>query len=68
MVDYINAVKRGLRDEHGFVPNGGTDSEPLFADDAMPDGVYPVNIEGRLDRVRIERGRIYCCNFEAPAP
>jgi hypothetical protein len=66
MTDYISAVKRGLRDQCGFVPTGGNDDEPLF--DNMPDGVYPVTIEGRRDRVRIEAGRIYCCNYEATAP
>ncbi len=61
-IDYINAVKRGMRDQCGFVPTGGTDEAPLFKN--VPDGVYPMTIEGRLDQVRIEGGRIYCCNFE----
>lgn len=66
MTEYISAVKRGLRDQHGFVPTGGTDAEPLF--DNIPDGLYPMDVDGRIDRVRIEAGRIYCCNFAAPAP
>ncbi len=68
MTDYINAVKRGLRDQHGFIPTGGTDIQPLFDDGAVPDGVYPMTIEGKVDRVKIEGGRIDCCNFEEAAP
>lgn len=63
MLEYIAAIKRGFRDQHGFKPTGGTDGEPLFAD--IPEGEYPMTIDGRLDRVRIENGRIYCCNFDS---
>lgn len=64
MSDYIRAVKQCLRDEHGFSPKESSDDEndPIF--DGIPDGVYPMTIEGRLDRVRIEDGRINCCNFD----
>lgn len=62
MIDYIRAVKRGLRDEHGFVPKeGSTENEPLLD---VQDGEYPMTIEGKLDRVRIVDGKISCCNFE----
>jgi hypothetical protein len=62
MTDYVRAVKRGLRDEHHFTPGvGSTDEEPLFE---IPDGEYPVTIEGKLDHVRIVNGKISCCNFE----
>lgn len=62
MTDYIAAVKRGFRDQHAFTPSGGTDREPLF--DGIPDGEYPMTIEGKVDRVKIERGKIHCCRFE----
>ena len=62
MSDYIRAVKRGLRDEHGFEPlPGSTEEEPLLK---APDGEYPMTIDGKLDNVRIENGTISCCNFE----
>ncbi len=61
MIEYINAVKRGIRDQCGVVPTGGTTDEPLF--DNVPDGVYPMVIDGKLDHVRIEAGKIFCCNF-----
>jgi len=61
MMEYILEVKRILRDEYGFVPlPGSTKAEPLLD---VPDGVYPMRIEGKLDNVRITKGKIYCCNF-----
>ena len=62
MIAYINAVKRGLRDQCGLTPTGGTEDEPLF--DNIPDGEYPMTIDGKLDKVRIKNGYISCCNFE----
>ena len=62
MTDYIRAVKRGFRDQHGIKPTGGTDYEPLFAE--IPDGEYLMTIDGKRDRVRIVGGTISCCNFE----
>ena len=65
MTDYIRAVKRELRDEHHLpVLPGGTEDDPLV--DA-PDGEYPMTIEGKLDRVRIQGGKIFCCNFDGAA-
>ena len=62
MTDYIRAVKRGLRDQHGFRPKeGSTDSEPILD---VPDGEYPMTIDGKVDKVRITDGKINCCNFE----
>ena len=63
MTEYIKAVKRGMRDQCGMKPTGGTKDEPLF--DKVPDGEYPMTIEGRLDRVRCVGGKISCCNFDA---
>lgn len=62
MIGYISAVKRGFRDQHGFTPTGGTEREPLF--DNIPDGEYPMTIEGRVDYVRIVNGGINCGNFK----
>ncbi len=65
MTDYISAVKRGLRDSHGFVSERTVGSEPIFADGQIPDGIYPVVIEGKIDYVRITGNAIHCCNYEA---
>jgi len=61
MTDYIRAVKRGLRDQHKLVPSGGTFDEPIFA--SVPDGDYPMKIDGKTDHVRIINGSIECCRF-----
>lgn len=63
MIEYINAVKRALRDQHGFKPTGGTEQEPLFADGTVPDGEYPCKINGKTDNVKLSNGRIHCCRF-----
>jgi hypothetical protein len=64
MTDYIREIKRQFRDVYHFVPNGGTEADPTFAEGSIPDGEYPMTIEGRLDRVRLEDGAIKCGNFE----
>jgi hypothetical protein len=58
VTEYIDEIQKKLITDYGFKagPNG------LPAN--VPDGVYPMKIEGKLDKVRIENGRIYCCNFE----
>lgn len=66
MTDYIRAIKRQLRDVYHCAPTGGTADEPLFA--SLPDGDYPMTIDGKLDRVRIVNGAISCGNFEEPQP
>jgi hypothetical protein len=62
MTDYIREIKRQLRDRYGFVPDGGTADDPTFS--GVPDGEYPMEIEGRLDRVKVVDCRFQCCNFE----
>ncbi len=66
MIEYTAAVKRGLRDVHGLTPTGGTDQEPTF--DNVPDGVYPMEIDGKLDRVRVADGSLFMGNFEEDSP
>lgn len=62
MIQYINEIRRQMRDVYHFVPTGGTNSEPLFNN--IPDGEYPMEIDGKMDKVRILNGGINCCNFE----
>lgn len=60
MIGYINAIKRGFRDQHNIKPTGGTDHEPLF--EHLEDGEYPMVIDGKIDYVRIKDNTIDCGN------
>lgn len=60
MTQYINEIRRQFRDKYNFTPSGGTENEPLF--DNIPDGEYPMVIEGQTDYVRMSNGTISCCN------
>lgn len=37
-------------------------TEPFF--DNIPDGDYPMTINGKLDNVKLMNGFISCCNFD----
>lgn len=60
-LEYIDAVKRGLIEQHGFPENP---AKPGCVLGEVPDGEYPMTINGKVDHVRIEAGRIHCCNFK----
>jgi hypothetical protein len=60
MTSYISEIKRQFRDKYKFVPSGGTEQEPLF--DSIPDGTYPMEIDGKMDYVVIKGDSISCCN------
>ena len=63
MTNYIQEIKRQFRDVYHFTPSSiGPGDEPLF--DAIPDGEYPMTIEGKVDHVKITDGMIHCCQFE----
>lgn len=62
MADYIREIKKQFRDKYGFTPSKTVGGEPCF--DNIPDGMYPMRIEGKLDHVKIEKGKISCCNFD----
>lgn len=62
MTQYVSEIRRQLRDVYNFTPTGGTEHEPLF--DNIPDGEYPMTIEGKVDKVRTKDNRLYCCNFD----
>jgi hypothetical protein len=63
MTDYIREIKRQFRDVYNFVPVRDEGTEPIFGEGQIPDGEYPMTIEGKLDNVRIVNGTISCCNF-----
>lgn len=62
MTDYIREIKRQFRDVYGFKPDRIEGNDMCF--DSIPDGEYPMTIEGKVDHVRITNGGISCCNFE----
>lgn len=57
---YIDEVKRQFITVYGFPENPEMPGVPL---PGVPDGEYPMTIEGKLDRVKIVNGNIDCCNF-----
>lgn len=61
MTDYIRAIKVKLRDDYGFKPSRDVGGDLCF--DNIPDGEYPMVIEGKRDFVKITNGTISCCNF-----
>lgn len=61
MLEYIRTIKRKMRDQYHMEVIGGTEDDPLVK---APDGVYPMEIDGRLDKVEIKNDRIFCCRFE----
>jgi hypothetical protein len=62
MTDYIRAIKIQFRDKYKFKPSKTENGEPCF--DFIPDGKYPMIIDGDLDNVEIINGGISCCNFD----
>ncbi len=60
MTDYIREIQRQWIEVYGFQENPDKPGVPLN----VPDGEYPMTIEGKLDHVRVVDGNINCCNFE----
>lgn len=60
--DYIIEIKKQFRDVYNFIPDRIVGGEPCFNN--IPDGTYPMTIEGRLDNVKIVAGSISCCNWD----
>jgi len=59
MTEYIQAVQKGLIEQHGIAENPDKPGLPLD----VPDGEYPTLIDGKIDKVKITNGTISCCNF-----
>lgn len=62
MTEYVREVKKQLRDKYGFVPDRTVGDEPCF--DHIPDGDYPMTINGKLDRVKVVNGRFVVSNLD----
>lgn len=61
MIAYINAIKRQMIDQYKFPEDP---NNPGCVLGNVPDGEYPMTIDGKLDNVKIKNGMINCCNFE----
>lgn len=60
MTDYIKKIQKKFITQYKFKENPNSPGLPMD----VPDGEYPMKIDGKLDNVRIENGKIHCCNFE----
>jgi len=56
MIETIRLVKQKFRDEYGFKPDRVDGNEPLF--DRIPDGDYPMILDGTHHIIRIKNNRI----------
>ncbi len=63
MTSYIAEIQRQMISKYGFKEDPTRPGVPMD----VPDGEYPMEIEGKLDKVRITDGKISCCNFEETA-
>lgn len=63
MTDYIREIKRQFRDVYHMKPSRTVGDEPCF--NHIPDGEYPMKIEGKTDYVRVTDNSISCCNHKA---
>lgn len=60
MMEYIQKIQKLFVTEYGFQPREDAPNIPKH----VPDGIYPMEINGKTDWVRIEEERIHCGNLE----
>lgn len=58
MLQYIQEIQRQLIAVYKFP--AGANGCPQ----GVPDGDYPMEIDGKTDNVKITDGKISCCNFQ----
>jgi hypothetical protein len=64
MTEYIREIKRQFRDVYGFIsPPGSSNPDLMFDEGRIPDGEYPMTIDGKVDHVRIVRGALHSDNI-----
>lgn len=63
MLDYITEIQRKLIEQYDFPENPDKPGLPM----GVTDGDYPMEIDGKLDHVKVINGKINCCNFD-PQP
>jgi len=67
MLDYMNKVLRGFRDQHNFEPREGSASSgnAVFEPGTIPPGEYPMVIDGKIDYVKLgDDDKLYVCRFK----
>ena len=62
MIMYVDAIKRKFITQYKFKENPTMPGCPMN----VPDGVYPMKIDGKTDYVVIKNDTISCCNFKKP--
>jgi hypothetical protein len=55
MLEYIRAVQAKLVSQYGFAERPDMPGIPVI----VPDGEYPMEIDGRLDHISIVNGKIF---------
>jgi hypothetical protein len=58
VIEYVNKVKQGLAAQLGL------EYRDTRVIGHVPDGIYPMEIDGKIDHVQIKNGHINCCNWE----
>lgn len=64
MTEYVRKIKQGFRDRYGYEPVEQRGDDLRFAEGQIPDGEYPMEIDGKVDKVKMIDGKINCCNFD----
>lgn len=57
---YIQEIQKRFITDFGFKENPEKPGLPMD----VPDGEYPMRVNGKLDRVEVINGKIRCCNFD----
>jgi hypothetical protein len=56
---YVRQIQQKLITEYGFHEHAKHPGVPTD----VPDDIYPMEIDGRVDNVRVVQGHIEFCNF-----
>lgn len=57
--DYIKEIQKQLIEKYGLKENPDKPGVPIN----VPDGEYPMEINGKIDKVRAKNNKTSCCNF-----
>lgn len=60
MTDYIREIQKKFITQYGFAENPDKPGLPIH----VPDGEYLMEIDSKLDLVKVVNGYINCCNFD----
>ena len=64
MTQFVKEVKKQLRDVYGHVPSRTVGDEPCF--DHLPDAMYLMDIEGKLNYVAVINDKFYFLQKKEP--